>query len=173
MAWAMLWVPVAPSADRSLHRLLFDVEARSGYFFSLFFTPPLGGTGAVVLFRASCALYKPDAHHRQLPGVAVPVLLPWLPCAMSDLCLRGHCGKAEALLQSSAHPVAAPCPCQGTGAPQDPRFCSISQTSLKWDPPEPATLPGGTDAFRKKECKDKLVMEMGDGPWKSLVPAEP
>lgn len=57
---------------------------------------------------------------------AVRCCCPWLACAMRDLCLGGHCGKAEALLQSSAHAMAAPCPCQGSEAPQEPGFCSIS-----------------------------------------------
>lgn len=138
-----------PTAGRSLHRLLFEVLGKVWIFllsFSfLYFSPWRDECSRVVSEPAVlCANQMPVSGSCQ-------VLLP-LAGSCHELCLRGHFGKAEALLQSSVHPTAAPRPCQGTEAPQDPHFCSISQSSLRWDPPEPDAavqpLPGGTDAFR-------------------------
>lgn len=106
MVRAVLWVPVAPlQAGRSTG---FSLKFRQGldisslFFFSLLL--PLEGRMLSCCLRASCALCKPDARHWQLSGVAA------LAGSCHELCLRGHFGKAEALLQSSAHPTAAPHP---------------------------------------------------------------
>lgn len=69
MLQAVLWVPVAPVAGRSL---LFDVEARSGCFFSLFFTPPLGGPEVVVLSQSQlCSLQSRCSAQVLLPLAAL------------------------------------------------------------------------------------------------------
>lgn len=90
MAQAVLWVPVAPL--QAGHSTGFSLMFRQGLDISLLFTSPLGGTKAVVLSRSQlCSMQT-----RRPSQAAVRCC-----CAMRDLRLRGHFGKAEALLCSS------------------------------------------------------------------------
>lgn len=130
------------------HAAGFCLKFRQGldiFFLFFFFSLLLALLGRMhsCCFGASCTLCKPDASCRRLSGVAAPgQLVPWLICAG-----EGRFGKAKALLQPSALPMAAPV------SPPRPHRTRISAASPK--PP-----PGGTCPSLMQLCSRCLEGKM-------------
>lgn len=118
------------------HAAGFCLKFRQGLdifflFFFFFFTTCLAGTNALLLFQSQLHFMQTRCQLQ----TAVRCRCPRPARAMADLCWRRSVWESQssAPAQCSSHgSTSVP-----TKATQDPHFCSISQTSPRWDLSEP------------------------------------